>query len=228
MRKVIGLLGGIGYQSTAEYYNRIMIKYSEKFVDMNYPEIAIYSLSHQPFKKYEDNRQTDKYVEYILYGIEKLLLSKADFIAMAANSPHSVIDRIREKVNIPVISALDSAANEALRIGFKKALLMGIKYTMQSAFYKNRFAEDNIELISPSLEDQDFIHHIIYDELLKGIVADSSRDELITLIDKYPVDGVVLGCMKLPILLKNGISHIKFVDTLDLHTTDILNYALGL
>ena len=104
---------------------------------------------------------------------------------------------------------------------------MGIKYTMQSGYFQKRFSNGGINIITPAPEDQDKIHSVIYDELMKGIIKDSSRQKLYDLIKKYPVDGVVLGCMKLPVLLKNADTEIKFVDTLDLHTTDIVNAAVG-
>jgi aspartate racemase len=226
MKKRIGLIGGVSSQSTIEYYTRIMEKYSTRYNDMEYPEIVIYSLSHGRFKKYEDNRQLKEYVEYIYQGIKALECSKVDFIAFAANSPHSVLDQIRKFTTIPIISALDSAFTEAKRLKLSKVLLLGIKYTMQSSYFQNRFSDGGINVIVPTLEDQDEIHSIIYDELMKGIIKDSSKQKLYVLIEKYPVDGVVLGCMKLPIILKNGDSQIKFVDTLDLHTTEIINAAL--
>jgi len=228
MRKRIGLIGGVSHQSTIEYYSRIMNKYSNKHNDMNFPEVVIYSLSHGKFKKYEDNLQINNYVEYICEGVKSLENAKVDFIAFAANSPHSVIDQIKNFTSLPIISALDSAATEAKRLQFSNALLLGIKYTMQSNFFQKRFTACGINIIVPSLEDQDKVHSVIYDELMKGDVKNSSKQNLYTLIEKYPVDGVVLGCMKLPLILKNGDSPIKFVDTLDLHTTDILNAAIGM
>ena len=223
MRKRIGIIGGAGYQSTLEYYSRIMNKYSAQFGDMDYPEVVIYSLSHGKFKGYEDNRQMDEYVDYISKAIFALEKARVDFITLAANSPHSVMDRLRELTRTPFISALDSAYNESARLGYKKLLLMGIKYTMQSDYFQKRFSKGGIEVVAPSPEDQTKIHSVIYDELMKGIIQESSKINLYTIIEKYPVDAVLLGCMKLPIILKNGESKYKFVDTLDLHTTDILN-----
>jgi aspartate racemase len=228
MRKRIGLIGGVSYQSTVEYYTRIMNKYNDRYNDMEYPEMVIYSLSHGRFKKYEDNRQLNEYVEYIHQAIKALECSKVDFIALAANSPHSVLDQIKKITSTPLISALDSAYNEAKRLRLKKVLLLGIKYTMQSSYFQNRFSDGSISVIVPSPKDQDDIHSIIYDELMKGIIKDSSKQKLYALFENYHVDGVVLGCMKLPMILKTGESKIKFVDTLDLHTTDIINAAVGI
>lgn len=227
MRKRIGLIGGISYQSTIEYYSRIMSKYSNLFNDMDYPEIIIYSLSHGRFKTYEDNLQKEEYVDYILHGVKVLENSGVDYIAFAANSPHSVLKEITAKTNIPIISALDSAFREANRQQFENVLLMGIKYTMQSVFFQKRFNAGGINVIVPGKQDQEIIHSVIYNELMKGIASDNTKQKLYSLILKYPVDGVVLGCMKLPIILKNGDTEIKFIDTLDLHTTDILQASLG-
>jgi len=103
--KRIGILGGISHHTTIEYYTRIMNLYKSKFNDLNYPEIVIYSLSHSRFKEYEDYKQIDNYIDYINSGIEGLINSGAEFIALAANSPHRVLDSIYNKFDIPIVSA---------------------------------------------------------------------------------------------------------------------------
>jgi len=225
MRKTPGIVGGVGYQATLEYYSRIMAKYHDRFGDMNYPELVLFSLSHQKFRSYENAHSLDEYTAYIMYGIERVIAAGADFIALAANSPHAVLDNLRERIDLPILSAVESALREARRQGLHKALLLGIRFTMQSTFYQERFARDGIELIAPSLPDQDIVHDVIYGELLKGVVLESSRDKLMSLIDGYAVDGVVLGCMKLPTILRKGEMSMPVVDTLDAHTTEIVDYA---
>lgn len=226
MSKRIGIIGGVGPPSTIEFYSRIIKKYHERFNDLNYPEMVIYSLSQGCFKDFEDQREVGKYKEYIMQGINALVMANAEFIAFAAISPHKVADNIRNEINIPIISAVDSVVNHIKKIGVKKALLLGIKFTMQSDFFQKRFANDNIELITPRLEHQDVIQNIIHGELVKSIVKDESRNKIMSIVREYNVDTVILGCYRLPVLLKGKQNTINFIDSIDLHTSDVLNYAI--
>lgn len=227
MAKRIGIVGGIGAASTIEYYSRIARKYQERYNDLNYPEIVIYSLSHGRFKEYEQKRDIEKYLEYIMHSIEALTSAGADFIAFAANSPHMVLEQVLTKTNLPIVSALESAVKRAKELNFKYALLMGIKFTMESDFFQRRFYDDGITLITPQEEEQNEIQQIIDKEISQSIICPETRNRLLSIVSNYKIDGVVLGCMRLPIILHDGMNGIRFIDTLDLHTTDILNYALS-
>jgi aspartate racemase len=227
MRKPIGLLGGVGYATTIEYYGRIMRKYQAQVGDLDLPEMVVYSLSHGPFKRYEDARDTDAYVSYIMQGIRALVAAGADFVALAANSPHMVLDQLRGETPVPIISALDSAVHRAIELRMTRALLMGIRFTMQSTFFQDRFAKEHITLVAPSSEDQEVIQRIIDEELVRSVINPNSRNRLLEIVSRHQIDGVVLGCMRLPLILSDGMNGVRFVDTLDLHTTDILTYALA-
>lgn len=159
--KKIGILGGISHHTTIEYYNRIMDLYKLKYNNLDYPEIIIYSLSHGLFKAYEDAQDIERYVDYISQGIECLIKSGAELIALAANSPHRVFHRLGKRFDVPMISAVESVLLESQRLEIKKGLLLGIKFTMQSTFYQDRFKQAGIELITPSNSEQNVIP-IIY------------------------------------------------------------------
>jgi aspartate racemase len=198
--KKIGILGGVSHHTTIEYYKRIMDLYSQRKGDLNYPEIIIYSLSHGEFKKYEDFNLIDNYVDYISSGVESLIGSGAEFIAMAANSPHRVLDKLQERFDVPFVSVLDSAYNASVKQGIKKGLLLGIKFTMQSTFYLDKFEKGGIELITPNEGEQDLVDEIIFRKLINGKDIDiESKNAILEVVSKYPVDGIVLGCMRLPV-----------------------------
>jgi aspartate racemase len=225
--KRIGLLGGISHSTTIEYYNRILELYNRQYQNIDYPEIVIYSLSHGKFKKYENANHIDKYLEYISQGIKALIDSGVEIIALAANSPHRVINELRNSFDIPIISALDSAYNEANRLEIKKGLLLGIKFTMQSDFYHDRFEQGGIELISPDLNEQDIIDDIIFNKLINTKEIDEiSKSQILKIINRYPVDGIILGCMRLPIFFnEKTVEGYVLVNTLDKHIEDILEHA---
>jgi aspartate racemase len=225
--KRIGLLGGISHHTTIEYYKRIMDLYSLRKGDLNFPEIVIYSLSHSEFKKYEDTNDIENYVNYISVGVERLIDSGADFIAMAANSPHKVLDKLRDRFNIPFISALDSAYEASIKQNIKKGLLLGIKFTMQSDFYQERFKQGGIDLITPNIDEQELVNDIIFKRLTNGQEIESeSKEKILDVISHYTVDGVLLGCMRLPVFFnKQTVKGLNLVNTLEKHIEDILDYT---
>jgi len=224
--KRIGLLGGISHYTTLEYYRRIMDLYKELYNDLDYPEIIIYSLSHGRFKKYEDNQQIKEYIDYISQGIFGLINSGAEIIALAANSPHRVINELKERFDVPIISAIDSAFNEAQRLKIQTGLLLGIKFTMQSTFYQERFKKGSIDLVTPSNQEQEIINDIIFNKFNGQNIDKSSIAAILNIVDRYSVDGVILGCMRLPIFFNNQTVNISnLVNALDRHIEDILEFA---
>jgi aspartate racemase len=224
--KRIGILGGISHLTTIEYYSRIINLYKRVYNDVYYPEIIIYSLSHGRFKEYEDTQQIDKYIDYISEGINGLSHSGAEMIALAANSPHMVMNELRDRFDIPIISAIDAAYNEAERLKIQKGLLLGIKFTMQSTFYQERFKNGGIELITPNDQEQEIINDIIFNQFNGQTVNQSSIDAILNIITGYPVDGVILGCMRLPVFFnEQTVKGPKLVNTLDKHIEEILENA---
>jgi len=225
--KRIGILGGISHYTTIEYYNRLMDLYKIQNGNIDYPEIVIYSLSHGLFKKYEDSQQIDKYVDYISQGIEGLINSGAEVIALAANSPHRVFDILQNRFEIPMVSAVESVLKESERLKIKKGLLLGIKFTMQSTFYQDRFKKAGIDLMTPNIEEQEIINNIIFNKLINGQNIDlDSKNQILEVIANYSVDGVILGCMRLPVFFNDQtVSGLNLVNTLDKHIEAIFEEA---
>jgi len=225
--KRIGILGGISHYTTIEYYKRIMNLYKSMYNDINYPEMIIYSLSHGRFKEYEDTRQMDAYIDYISQGISSLIHSGAEIIALAANSPHNVLNELKLRFDVPIVSAIDSAYQEAQRLKIRKGLLLGIKFTMQSTFYQQRFQEGGIELITPDNKEQDILNDIIFNKFNGQTIDSSSINAIMNIISGYSVDGVILGCMRLPVFFNDQTVKVpNLVNTLDKHVVEILEKAI--
>lgn len=226
MKKKIGILGGISLASTIQYYKTITDLYYGKFNDYYYPEIIINSLDFQYFTDLENEHRTDEYIDYILSGINSLKNAGADFIIMAANSPHSVYDRIKEKINIPILSIVDCVAKAAKEQNLKRLLLTGISYTMKSDFYQKGLKQYGIDVIVPSDSDMNIINDIIFDELVLNIINQESKKAFKNLLDSYAVDGVILGCTELPLLLNQKDTNLIALDSLKLHCKKALEIAL--
>jgi len=226
MRKRIGILGGISHESTIKHYELILKKYFEQFQNYYYPEVVIFSLDFQKFTDYEDNRDTPAYINYIMQGINSLERAGVDFIVMSANSPHAVFPEVQKAAKVPMLSIAETTAEHARQQGLKKLLLLGIKFTMQSTFYQSVCSTKGIEVVTPSEAEQDEINHIIFDELCVGDFRDTSKSRLLSIIENYDIDGAILGCTELPLILSQGDSSKPLLDTLDFFAQATLEYAL--
>lgn len=226
MAKRIGILGGISAESTAAYYDRIIRSYYERCENYRYPEIVIFSLNFQRFTDLENLGDRAGYVAEIMGGIRALEAAGVDFVLMAANSPHAVFGEVATRATVPMLSIVEVTAREAQAKDLRKLLLLGIKFTMQSSFYRDAFAGMGMTVSTPSEAEQNEIEGIIFDELTRGLFRDSSRARLLEIIEGHSVDGVILGCTELPMLLSQVDTRVPLLDTLELHTRAALDYAL--
>lgn len=145
---------------------------------------------------------------------------------MAANSPHSVLEKIRPQIALPVVSIVDAVAREAKKMGLKTVLLTGIRYTMQRTFYQEGFQKYGIQVLVPNAEEQDTINHIIFDELVIHKKTKAAQDTFQAILSRYPTDGVILGCTELPLLLQQDDTEIPLLDSMKLHCRAALDFAL--
>ncbi|TWH56731.1 aspartate racemase [Desulfitobacterium sp. LBE] len=227
MKKKIGILGGISHTSTIKYYQTLMNLYYERFGNYYYPEIIMHSLDFQYFTDLENELRLQEYEDYIVYSMHCLEKAGADFIIMAANSPHSVLAEVRKRIGTPILSIVDAVGRAAQKKNVQRLLLTGIKYTMQSDFYRNGMRNYGIEIITPNDEEQNLIDQIIFKELVLNTILDKSREDFLAIINRYPVDGVILGCTELPLLLSDKDAKILLLNSLHLHCEMALNYTLG-
>lgn len=227
MTKRIGILGGISTESTLRYYDRIIKGYYDRRQDCHYPEIVIFSLDFQRFTDAENSGDTDAYVSEIMTGITALEQAGAAFILMAANSPHAVFDQVEALAHVPLLSIVHVTAREGQRRELRTLLLLGIRVTMQGSFYQDACRARGIYVITPSDHEQDRIDAIIFEELTRGIFKDRSRAAILHIIGQHDVDGVILGCTELPLLLQQHHTHVPLLDTLALHAEAALDLALS-
>lgn len=224
--KKIGILGGMSHESTIKYYDLILQKYYDRYHDYNYPEILIYSLNFQKVIDYELGDDESIYVDYLMNGIKSLQKGGVDFIVMAANSPHAVYNKLEQKSKVPILSIVEATDKKAQQENLKKLLLLGIKFTMQASFYKDKFSKFGIEVITPEDPEQDVVDQIIFDELVIGKFTEESKDMLLKIISNYSVDGVILGCTELPLILQQNDMKVRLLDTVELHVEAALKYYL--
>ena len=226
MAKRIGIIGGISHASTIKYYEFILKKYYARNRNYHYPEVVIFSLDLAKLVGFEERGDIDGYIRYLATGIKSLEKAEAEFILIAANSPHAVFDVLQKKASVHLLSIVEITAMEAKRLKMKKLLLIGIKHTMQSPFYHDVFAKHGMEVITPSEEEQEEINTIIFKEFVLGIYKNATRNKLLNIINSYDEDGVILGCTELSLAINQEDTKIKLLNTLELHALAALDYSL--
>lgn len=224
--KRIGILGGISYESTLMYYRLILEEYYNLYKDYYYPEVVIFSLNFQKFTDFE-NTNSRKYIKYIMEGIHALEGAGVDFIAMAANSPHAVFDTIHKQAGVPMVSIVDATLTKAVKSSMKTLLLVGIAFTMESSFYMRAAEPYGIHILVPNSKERTEIDTIIFDELVRGIITEKSKTRLLDIIGSYNVDGIILGCTELPLVVTPKECSTPLLDTVKIHVEAILHYAVS-
>ena len=220
--KTVGIIGGIGPESTIVYYRSIVAAYREKKQDGSYPSVVINSIDLTKMLRLIGSNQLAEVAAYLVGEVQKLARASADFGLLAANTPHIVFDDITRQSPIPLISIVEATCQEAQTFGLKRLGLFGIRATMQGQFYPDVFSNAGISLLTPEPAEQDYIHDKYMNELVPGIIHPETRDHLLSIVDQMKeeqgIDGVILGGTELsPILNISQYNGIPFLDTTQIH-----------
>lgn len=229
MRKV-GLIGGIGPESTILYYRDIVYGVQEKTTKDFFPYLNIESLNVFDVFRYCQEKEYNELAEYILQAINRLALGGADFAVVTGNTPHIIFDQEEEQSPIPLISIVDSTRKEVEQQNFRKILLLGTRFTMTEDFFKKPFVQEGIELITPNENEIDYIDNKISKELEVGIINPDTQAEFIKIIERAKVEegvqAVILGCTELPLILTDDVATIPYMDTQKIHVKAIIDEIL--
>ncbi len=225
--KTVGIIGGIGPESTVEYYRLIISSYREQTGDENYPSIIINSINLKKMLDFIATNELADVTEYLVYAVEKLARAGADFGALASNTPHIVFDEVSARSPLPLISIVEATCQAAVSLGLDRVGLFGTRFTMQGRFYPDVFSRAGIELVVPNEDQQNYIHEHYMSELVNGIFLPETRDRLLEIADQLKererIDSVILGGTELPLILSN-LEHngILFLDTTRIHVSRIV------
>ncbi|SRR6266404_955027 len=229
--RTAGIIGGVGPESTIEYYRLIIESYRQRRTDGSYPSIIINSVDVSRLLAWMGSGELGTVTDYLANGIEKVARAGADFGAVAANTPHIVFDALQKRSPIPLLSIVEATRDEARARGIKKVGLFGTRFTMQAQFYPEVFGRADIQIIVPNDEEQSYIHEKYLGELLNNIFASETRDGLLAIVDRLKereaIEGLILGGTELPLILRdkehNGV---PFLDTTRIHVQSIVNKLL--
>jgi aspartate racemase len=177
------------------------------------------------------NKEYDALVDYLSGEIQKLKNGGADFVAVTSNTPHIVFEQLRSKSTLPLISIVEAALANAKKFGCKKLGLFGTKSTMQGGFYQAGFSKESIEILTPSLESQNYIHEKYMNEFVKGIFLEETKKAFVDIVYKmkrqYNIEGLILGGTELPFILKEkDFINFRLFNTTEIHVNSILEYAM--
>ena len=220
--KTLGIIGGLGPESTIDYYQRLIALYRERTGDGSYPEFIINSVNLKKGLDFMAASDLAGMAAYLLEEIRKLARAGADFGLIAANTPHIVFEDVAPKSPIPLISIVEATCMAAKAQKLKRLALFGTRYTMEATFYPKVFSREGIELLVPDPQDQDYIHDKYLSELVPGKFWPETRAGLLAIVDRMKaesdVDGVILAGTELPLIL-HGETHngIPLLDTTKIH-----------
>ena len=227
--KVIGLIGGMSWESTVPYYQIINNTVKEKLGGLHSAKIIMYSVDFAEIEEYQVNGEWDKSAKVLSEIAVKLETAGADFIVICTNTMHKVAPQIQKAITVPIIHIADATALELQKSNIEKVALLGTKYTMLQDFYKERIESNGIEIIIPEAEDIETVNSIIYDELCLGEIKDTSREKYIEIIEKMKIKGaqaVILGCTEIGMLIKEKDSPLPVFDTTEIHAYNAAMQAM--
>jgi len=225
--KTLGLIGGIGPESTVEYYRYIIAGYREQKPDSGYPAILVNSVNLAQLIEWMNEDNLEKVIEYLVLEVERLAKAGVDFGAFASNTPHIVFDEIQRQSRIPLISIVEATCERVQALGFKKVALFGTRFTMQGRFYPEVFSRAGITLVVPESEEQTYIHDKYFGELLNNIFLPETGQALLAIAEelrvRHGIEGLILGGTELPLILRDDEHNgVRLLDTTRIHCDRIV------
>jgi aspartate racemase len=228
--KRAGIIGGMSWESTLEYYRIMNQEVKRKLGKLHSADMLIYSFDFEDIELMQHEDDWEGLSKAMVDAAKDLVAAKADFIVIATNTMHKLAPDIVKEVNVPLLHIADATADEIKKNNFKKVALLGTRFTMEGKFYREKLEkEHNIEVVVPDLEDRKYIHNVIYSELCLGEIKEESRKNFEIIIDKLKnegAQGVILGCTEIPLLIKQDTSPLPIFDTSTIHAKAAVKFAL--
>lgn len=226
----MGLLGGMSWESTAGYYNIMNTEIQKRLGGHNSAEVLIYSLNFDEIKDLHFKADWDGVATMLTERAVKLEQAGAKAIVICTNTMHLVAEEVQEKISIPIIHIVHETAKKAKESNIKKIGLLGTKDTMEKPLYNDIFKKEyDIEMVTPSESDRIKVNDIIYDELVFGVIKESSKKEFLKIIDsllQQGAQGVILGCTEIPLIIKQTDVLVPVFDTTTIHALAAVDFML--
>lgn len=225
--KKLGLVGGMGPESTIPYYHDIVYGVQNKVGRNFFPNLTIESVNVFDVLRLCSEEKYGELTDYLMNAINNLVNCGADFVALSANTPHIVFDNLQEKSTVPLVSIIETTRNEAIRLNKRKLGLLGTIFTMKSDFFKTPFGDSNIEIVIPTTEEMEFINKKISSELELGITKEETLEHFQKIIERMKeecgIEAIILGCTELPLILNDEVSPVPCLDTMKIHIEALID-----
>lgn len=224
-----GIVGGIGPESTVDYYRAIVATYQERNPDGSYPRLVVSSIDMQRMLRLAA-ADLPALADYLAAELERLARAGADFGLLASNTPHVVFDELERRSPILLLSIVRAACDAAKGMGLRKLGLLGTRFTMEGRFYPDVFSRAGIALVAPEAGERALVHERYMGELVKGVFSEETRKELLRVVglmkEREAVEGVLLAGTELPLILRGVDAGIPLVDTALVHVRAVVDRML--
>lgn len=228
--KTIGLIGGMSWESSAEYYRVMNETVKERLGGLHSARILMSSVDFEGFRQHMLKGDFETIGRELAVEARRLEQAGADLMVIGTNTMHMVAPQVAEAVSVPLLHIADATADAVKELGLTKVGLLGTIFTMERDFYRGRLAEHGIEAIIPPRDDRELVDRVIFDELCKGAFLDDSRAEYVRIIDDLAAQGagaVILGCTEIGLLVRPGDTEVPVLDTCRIHAACAVGRALG-
>lgn len=226
--KKLGLIGGMGPESTLLYYRDIVSGFQKKDSNGYFPALTVESVNMYEMLGFCKKKDYTGLADYLMTAVENLKAGGADFIALASNTPHVVFEELERRSELPMLSIVEPVYKAVVEAGLKKIVWLGTAFTMEESYFKKIFMKNNIEVIVPNMEERTYIDEKIAQELEFGIIKEDTRNNFDMIINRLIKDegiqGIILGCTELPLLYKDVEFTIPCFNTMASHITGIIDY----
>ncbi|MFD0693115.1 aspartate/glutamate racemase family protein [Paenibacillus sp. GCM10027628] len=229
--KTIGLIGGLSWESTTEYYRHINRIMNERLGKLHSAKCMLVSLDFEEIAKLQESGEWEDATRIMVEAAQKLEAGGADVIVICTNTMHKMAEAVRASVQIPLLHIVDVTADRIRKQGLRRVGLMGTRYTMEQAFYRERLQMQGIEAIIPESDERDFIHSVLFHELFKGNCNPESKAKFLEIIERLHIEGaegIILGCTEIPLLIQQEDTLIPLFDTTRIHAEESVEFALAM
>ena len=229
--KTIGLVGGMSWESTQEYYRIVNQRVKERLGGFHSAKVILSSVDFEEVERRQHEGRWDELTALMIDAATRVEAAGADCLLICTNTMHLMAGDVQRAIGIPLLHIVDVTAKAIRQRGFGKVGLLGTRFTMEKDFYKGRLqAKHGLEVLVPDEKDREVIHTILYDELCLGAIKDASRQafrRIIAGLDARGAQGIILGCTEIPLIVKQEDYALPLFDTTTLHAEAAVDFALA-
>lgn len=229
--KTLGIVGGIGWASSAEYYKLINLGVNQRLGGHHFAQMILYSVNFHHIHTNNQNGDWESTYQILSKGVRSLMAAGAEGILLGANTMHYLAEKLMAEFDIPLIHVATATGEVIKKSGIKKVALIGTAYTMELPFFKDKLAEMGIDAVIPGEDDRRYINKSIASELAIGRFLPETKATYLEicqrLVDEQGVDGIILGCTEIPLLINQGDIGIRLFPTTDIHVDAAVEFMVG-